>query len=138
MHGILLLFFIILLLVILGIIIYVLYEFVHKKIKSDYNKLVEKSDVSKIVRYSKCPEGCDKGMCVSEEYCSITDMLKSNCCGFDFQCQHCLNLDGQYYKFPDNYYQYKIQQTNLKNNKIKMQTKEIDEINKAIRSINNT
>ena len=138
MNGILFLFLVIMLLVILGLMIYVLYEYVHHKVENDYDKLLKKSTNIKVLKgYEKCPTGCNKGVCVNKDYCSITDMLSSKCCGFDIQCHHCVDLDGEYYKYPNNYYEHQKQEINLKNDKIKLKNKRIDEINRVIKKINN-
>lgn len=136
MNGILLLFLVILILIIMGIIIFVLYELVQKKIENNYKNLMNNLDVSNLKEYKKCPNGCSKGVCNNTSYCSITDMLENKCCNFDIQCHHCLDNNGEYYKYPNNYYEHKKQEVNLQNDIIKFKNKEINEINKIINNIN--
>ena len=135
MNAILFLFFIIFILIILRLTIYLLYEYLYQNIDNNYKLLLNKLDVKKLKRYEKCPSGCSKGICINKNYCSITDMLENRCCNFDVQCHHCVDLDGEYYKYPNNYYDHKKQEVNLQNDKIKLKNKQIDEINKVINKI---
>ena len=135
MNAILFLFLIIFILIILGLTIYLLYEYLYQNIDNNYKLLLNKFDVKKLKGYEKCPSGCSKGICINKNYCSITDMLENKCCNFDVQCHHCVDLDGEYYKYPNNYYDHKKQEVNLQNDKIKLKNKQIDEINKVINKI---
>ena len=136
MHAIVLLFFIIFFIVLLGLLIYITYKYVDNKILNNYNSLIESTGKKKIKKFSACPKGCKEGVCHNDDYCGIDNILQSNCCAFDFQCNNCIDSNGLLYKYPNNYNEAEEQAINLKNEKIKLQNQQIDARNQVIKKIN--
>ena len=139
MDLLLIIYLIFLLTILISIIAFFIYkyqEYINSKNLQDLNT---NNYIGMSKNMKKCPKGCIRGTC---NYKKCDE--KSKCCSFDYQCQYCIDNNGQYYLKPGqnpsidkNYYNPKKNDERSKLNKLIFeQNKYIIDLNKEIKRKN--
>ena len=101
MNSVSIMFILLVFLILLIVSIFSYYYYQNRKINNSYkNMLNTKSRVGNAKKLKKCPKGCIRGTCDYKYHCNNPFLEKSDCCAFDFECQYCKDITGEYYLKP--------------------------------------